>query len=60
MAEKYHFMFHKTDKTLRGYAKLLAQSRYTPGDVQELFGGDYKKLFPRQGTSLQNMTEKSM
>ena len=49
MSKKLFNMYHKIEKNTDGYAKKIRDCSYTEEEFQSIYGGDYKKMFPKWG-----------
>lgn len=49
MSKKNHIMYSKIEKDENGYAKKIRDCSYTEEEFQNIYGGDYKKMFPLWG-----------
>ena len=49
MSKKLFNMYHKIEKNTDGYAKKIRDCSYTKEEFQSIYGGDYKKMFPKWG-----------
>lgn len=49
MSKKIHIMYSKIEKDENGYAKKIRDCSYTEEELQNIYSGDYKKMFPLWG-----------